>query len=559
MYTIDIETTGLNRFKDEITLIGVQREDKAKRIYEPRQHRLFVEDALRWKSEGERFLWQNGKFDTLWLQHKFGIRLPISEDTLLMGTAYDLAAEHSLKKMAQNYLGVPDWDISKKDKTSLSKSLKPYLKKDLQYTRELYDFFDKEMTDKERKVYRHLLLPAYRAYRNVEHKGIYIDRKALEEVAKRYEAEAARLLAQLKAAYDINWSSAAQVSKVLFEELGLPILERTPKGAPSCGAPVLKRLAKMENINDNNICALLVEYKEYFGAISKFFGSWREASSYDGRIHPSFNLTNVVTGRTSCSEPNLQQVPRRKELRTLYTAAPGRTLIEADYSQLELRVAADYAQEHNMIKIYREGGDIHTETARAVMGKTEVVKEERTKAKAVNFGFLYGMAWKKFKLYALNSYGTTVTESEAKHFREIYFMKYPRLLTWHKEQEELCRMQGGVYNRFGRFRALPDIYHSDKWKQLSAARRAINTPVQGTGSDLLLLSISELTKPLREHNAYIVCSVHDSILVDCPDKYVEPVCALIKRVMENPAGLKKFGVSFSVPIVADIAIGPWGS
>lgn len=562
MLTIDIESTGLDRFADNITLIGVQREDGKQRIYQA-PFTDFVRDAQIWKSQKERFLWQNGKFDTLFIKQKLGIKLPISEDTLLLGTAYDLAAEHGLKKMAKNYLGVEDWDIGSKKKKTLSPELFSYLKKDLKYTRALYDFFMDSVTPEQLKIYRKLLRPAYRAYRNSEDKGIYIDREKLAEVTVKYKQEAARLHKELLHLYNINWNSSAQVSKVLFEQppygFGLPILKKTKKGVPSTEAAILRRLA-VGDTKGSKVCATLLEYKEYFGGISKFLDSWKISSSYDGRIHPSFNLTNVVTGRTSCSNPNLQQVPRKKELRNLYTAQKGRTLIEADYSQLELRIAADYANEKEMIRIYNAAdGDLHTETGRALTGRKDITKEERSRAKPVNFGFLYGMQAKKFSDYALNSYGVVVTDSEAKRFRELYFSKYPRLLIWHKEQEELCKQLGGVYNRFGRFRALPDIYSEDRMLRSSAARKAINTPVQGTGSELILLSVTELEKPLREFNAFSVGSIHDSILVDAPEKYAKEVAALMVEIMENPKGLITFGVSFKVPIVAEVKIGAWGS
>jgi len=559
MMTIDIESTGLNRFKDEIILIGVEREDKKQKIYTPDKFYQFVGEAKEWKASGEHFNWQNGKFDTLFIDHKLKVRLPINDDTLLLGTAYALADEHNLKKMAMNYLGVPNWEIgTAKKKNPNSPELIPYLRKDLRYTRELRDYFYDEMTPEQMKIYRELLRPAYRAYRTIESHGIFLDQNGLDAVAARYKIEAERLLKRLKAEYDINWNAPGQVADILYNKLGLPVLKRTEKGAPSATAPILRRFATSENIG-SSLCALLLEYKDYYGAISKFFGAWKDYSKTDGRIHPHFNLTNVVTGRTSCSDPNLQQVPRRKELRTLFVAPKGRVLIEADYSQLELRIAADYANERTMIKIYNStDGDIHMETGRIITGRKEITKEERSRAKPVNFGFLYGMGYKGFVDYALNSYGVKVTESEAKKFRELYFLKYPRLLKWHEEQEELCKQQGGVYTRFGRFRALPDIYSKDHKLQSGAKRRAINTPVQSTGSDLILLSVTELEKPLKELDAFVVVTVHDSILVEAPEKNVEAVVRLIKAVMENPKGLQTFGVTFRVPIIADIKVGPWG-
>ena len=270
-------------------------------------------------------------------------------------------------------------------------------------------------------------------------------------------------------------------------------------------------------------------------------------------------MTNVRTGRTSCSDPNLQQVPRNKELRTLFTAPNGRVLIEADYSQLELRIAADYACEKHMIKIYRNGGDIHTETAMTLNGGKEPSYEDRTKAKPVNFGFLYGMFAKGFVDYAFDNYGQIFTQQEAERYRDLFFAKYSGLPEWHREMEYLCELQGGVANRFGRFRALPDIYKQNKWERGSAVRKAINTPVQSTGSDLLISSCVEIDAKLgKQMDLKIVGTVHDSILVDVPEDCAYQAAKEMQKIMEHPEIMDIFDVSFKVPLVADVAIGAWG-
>ncbi|MEG0729672.1 MAG: DNA polymerase A family protein, partial [Anaerovoracaceae bacterium] len=289
-----------------------------------------------------------------------------------------------------------------------------------------------------------------------------------------------------------------------------------------------------------------------------FLNRWGDDAAFDGRIHPSFGLTNVVTGRTSCSEPNLQQVPRTQDIRGLFTGAPGMILFEADYSQLELRIAAHYANERTMLEIYRKSGDIHTETARIFTGGNDPTKEERGKAKAVNFGFLYGMQYPKFVKYAFDSYGVVFTMQEAKNYRDLFFAKYSRLLPWHKEMEELCELQGGVANLFGRFRRLPDIYSSNKWERASAARKAINTPVQGTGSDLLISAATQINKELKGI-AIIGATVHDSIVGECRVEDKDEVDEAIRKIMRHPKVLDDFGVTLNVPIDVDIGWGPWGT
>lgn len=561
--TIDIETTGLNRYKDEITWIGIGLakdidSDLSKTlIYDaanPKDMRKFRKVVDHLKEDRVKVIFQNGKFDTLFVEHHLGIKLPISEDVMLMATAYDLAAEHGLKKMAKTYLGVEDWDIKKKDKTSRKAEIvMPYLTLDVKYTWELFKFFHRNMDGKQWKLYTKLLRPAYRTYRDIERNGLYLDLDELVTVREKYLNREKKMLAGLNKRHDINWNSSAQVAKVLFEIEGMPVLSKTAKGAPSTAADVLGKLASQ----GYEIPKLMLEYKEVATRNKMFLSRW-EDDCYESRIHPNFNLTNVVSGRTSCNSPNLQQVPRTKDIRGLFKGAPGMILFEADYSQLELRIAAHYSGDKTMLRIYNEGGDIHTETARLFTNGREPTKEERGKAKAVNFGFLYGMQARKFVEYALNSYGQTFTLQEATHVRELFFAKYSRLLPWHHEQEVLCEMQGGVSNLFGRFRKLPDIHSSNKWERAGAARRAINTPVQGSGSDLLISAVTQINKELKGV-AWIGATVHDSIIGECRVEDREMVDATIRRIMAHPPVLDNFGVTLRVPLDVDIGWGPWGT
>ena len=389
--TIDIETTGLNRYKDKVTWIGV---GLAKDIESPLSKTLIYKgddqvsidkflvllDKIR--QHRVKTVFQNGKFDTLFLEHHYGTKIPINEDVMLLGTAFDLVAEHGLKKMAQAYLGVPDWDITKKEKLSGSEqTVVPYLKLDVKYTWELFQYFNENMTEQQMKIYTKLLRPAYRTYRDIERNGLYLDLEAMKDVKKKYAKEEATLLKQLKSHYDINWNSSAQVADAFFKKEGMPVIAKTGKGAASTSAEVLRELS----MKGYELPKLLLQYKDASTRNKMFLNRW-EDDCYESRIHPSFNLTNVVSGRTSCNNPNLQQVPRTKDIRGLFSGAPGMILFEADYSQLELRIAAHYANDKTMLRIYHQNGDIHTETAKLFTNGREPTKEERGKAKAVNFG-----------------------------------------------------------------------------------------------------------------------------------------------------------------------------
>ena len=566
---LDIESTGVNRYKDDINYIGIGLvkdldSDMDKRIicnmYQDKDLDKFKRIARKLKEQKVILIWQNGKFDTLFIQLKYGILLPIHHDIMVMGTAYDLAAPHGLKEMSKSWLGLPDWDIPLKEKKKPNSLIvEKYLVKDLENPWKLFQFFNQKLTPQQWKAYKHLLRPAFLMYRRAERTGIYLNKPELSKVRKTYRKQQEDKLAVLNKQYNINWNSPKQVSDVLFNKEHMPVIKLSQKtGEPSSDAKVLKRLKS----KGFTLAEQLLDYKFYYGANSKFLNRWEDDAFYDGRIHPNFNLTNVVTGRTSCSDPNLQQVPRNKELRTLFTAPPGRVLLEADYSQIELRIAADYANEPTMLKIYKEGGDIHTETAMSLTGlSAEQVKgEPRSRAKPVNFGFLYGMSAKGFVSYAFDNYDTVFSKLEADRYRQLFFIKYPGLLKWHKEMEIICEAQGGVENRFGRFRKLPDIYSSDNYIRSKAVRRAINSPVQGTASDLLLLAAVEIDKTLRKPlDLSIVGTVHDSILMDVPEKKVDEAVKEVKSIMAHPQALDVFGVSFKVPIEADVGIGAWGS
>lgn len=568
--TIDIETTGLNRFHDEITWIGIGlAEEIGEPLYKnytydmskPSRVKKCLEMFDKLRERKIKIVWQGGKFDTLFIEEHLSVRLPISEDVLLLGTAYDLAANHKLKDkgrgMAERYLGVSDWDIPKKEKLSGDEdSVEPYLRKDVKYTWELFCFFMEHCTQLQLKQYKELLRPVYRTYREVERNGAYIKLDKLKEVQKKYADIEAEKLAELNAYYKINWNSSAQVAQVLFEEEGLPVLKKSPKtGKPSADASVLNRLAA----KGHELPQLIIEYKEANTLNKMFLNRWDNDLGSDKRIHPSFGMTNVRTGRTSCSNPNLQQVPRNRDVRGLYTAPKGKLFFEADYSQLELRIAADYANDPTMLDIYKNNGDIHTTTAKLMTNGRQPTKEERNKAKAVNFGFLYGMSARTFVTYAYDSYKQVFTQAEANAFREAFFAKYSRLLEWHKEMELLCEAEGGVANRFGRFRKLPDIYSQNRFERGRAARCAINTPVQGTGSDILISAMTEIHQKYKSEGVKIIGTVHDSILGEFNEEDKDWIVPEIARIMAHPKIMDKFGVELKVPLEVDVGVGPWGT
>lgn len=304
--TIDIETTGLNRFKDKVTWIGIgisKGDDFVKEYYldmrEDKDLDRFKSICNKLKERKVKTVFQNGKFDTLFIAEQYDITLPIHEDVMLMATAYDLAAEHGLKDMAQRYLGVPDWDISKKEKLSGNDSIIPYLKCDVRYTWELFKYFQSEMTPQQVKIYKKILKPAYLMYRDTEKNGIYLSVDNLRQVREDYKQREKEKLDWLNSKYKINWNSSAQIADVLFSEdkENCPVLKKSAKtNKPSANAEVLNRLAA----KGYEIPKVLLEYKAVNTLNKMFLNRWENDLGSDKRLHPSFNLTNVVTGRTSC-------------------------------------------------------------------------------------------------------------------------------------------------------------------------------------------------------------------------------------------------------------------
>lgn len=264
----------------------------------------------------------------------------------------------------------------------------------------------------------------------------------------------------------------------------------------------------------------------------------------DGRIPTSFKLTGTVTGRLSSSSPsdetpgiNTQQIPRDRATRNLFGEAKGSGLawIEADFSQLELRVAARMANDKTMIGLFETGEDIHTYIAGRLLPGQEITKQHRTLAKGVNFGFLYGMQAKHFAEYLYENYGVTITQQEAYLFREEFFRTFNGLEPWYRKQRAFALEHGGVPNAFGRFRHLPRVYHNDFWIRESAFRQAINSPVQGTGSDFMLISLAQLARDteLQRLGAKLITTVHDSVCLVAPYKTAKRVGRIVKRTMEQ--------------------------
>lgn len=380
----------------------------------------------------------------------------------------------------------------------------------------------------------------------------------------------------------VNFNASNFAKWMLFDWLDLPVLERgKPKpdgsqGDPSMAEDILKHLQKD---HPHPVLDGMLDRVTKQKHLSSFFNPYNELYDENHRIHTNFKLAGTVTGRLSSGKAdadkisgtrgklrgvNLQQVPRDPFIRGLFGAPPGWTFVEADFSQIELRLAAFLADETTMKHIYATGGDIHSTTASRVSGIpiAQLTKEQRKSGKPINFGFLYGMSWRKFIETAFNNYNILFSETEAQGARITYFELYPKLLPWHAKQRRLVNKYGRVVSPLGRIRHLPDIYSPDPGVRAEAERQAINSPVQGFGSDLAVIAMIHINQKLRdlgwENYAHCLGLVHDAINFEIRNDYVSRIAPIIKETMEDMDHLyKQFGTVVDIPIVADVALGAW--
>lgn len=292
---------------------------------------------------------------------------------------------------------------------------------------------------------------------------------------------------------------------------------------------------------------------------------------YNGYIRPSYLLHATVTGRSASRDPNGQNFPKRGEFakayRAIFEAPPGWTLLEADYSQLELRIAGIFSKEPTFLRIYQEGGDIHCMTAAVVMGITldqfmalkksdpELFALQRYRAKAVNFGFIYGMGWRKFMVYAKTDYGIDYTEKEAENIRKAYFGKYRAIHSWHEAVKDFVRKHKYVRCIDGRVRHLPAVVVDDDGVASSAERQAVNSPVQGSGSDFGLIALARINAELPRDLVRVIGFIHDAIVCIAREGREMEAARAVKHYMETNPLKEWFGFDPPIPIIADVSIG----
>lgn len=511
----------------------------------------------------------NAKFDDRWLNH-FGVPVHADFDTMIAAHLLEENRLKGLKPLSQILLGVDPWSIDVSDGQAMTHDLVKlarYNAKDTDHTLRLYYIFRTELEKPDNvrllRLFVKLMMPASRALTDIERHGLWVDDKRLQQRRIRVGKKLTKLNQKLidLVGHDANWNSPQQLAKILFDELQLPVIEETKKGARSTKESVLLRLAAQ----GYEVPTLIIEWRKWAKYQSTYLERWEEVKDERGRIHPNYKLTGTVTGRLSSGKEegsrgpglNVQQVPRDPLIRSILGAPPGWRFVEADFSQIELRIAAHYSGDPTLTRLFQLGEDPHMMMATKMTNKPagQVTSEERKKAKSVNFGFLFGMGAPKFVSYAFDNYGVVVSEEEANVVRDTFFHSYPRLRPWHERQRRLVKGYKRVNSLIGRTRHLPDIDSHDEKVRGEAMRQAINSPVQSLASDMMLMALVILHRNMDPQEAAIVGTVHDSILFEIREDKVDHWTKIITETMENLPLKQKFGVTLDVPIAVDLKIG----
>ena len=581
--SIDIETEGL-RIDTQINFVGLYTiNSSGKELFKcfkfPEESQTCAEFLKKLQSKGAKFVMHHGKFDSGRLKYSYGIDIPIDHDTLYLAylscTVDELKYKGmkkadniqrqkylSLKAIAQRVLGVADWDIDKKTKTSTNREdVEPYLFLDCKYTYQLYQYYKKHLPKSKIKSYK-LMIRAANAYRDIEINGLPINYNKLDETREYYYNKLQEVLEKLKQYGDINFNSSKQLQELLYSNLKLPIKSYTKAGSPATGVEALTEL-----LGEHPIIDLLLEQRKYKKAY-EFCESWKnEAIQHkDGYwyLHSTFNLHGTVTGRTSSDNVNLQQIPREKTLKSLFQSCdPEWELVCEDFSQLELRMAGIVANVKAIKDSYRNGEDLHLKMASIVTGKplNEITKAERTQAKAANFGFLYSMQAQSFVEYAKLSYGVIVTPEEAENIRYHFFELYPELNDYYDETHGSLLGDYKITSIMGReYEVNPEVF-ADRMKRQEILRACLNFPVQSAGSDYVLSGLIMVAEdPTLKDKIRIGATVHDSIIFMVKkDKDMINNIKKVKSIMEhNSLADSYISVKPDFPIVVDVEIGPLG-
>ncbi|NNK91264.1 MAG: DNA polymerase I, partial [Acidimicrobiia bacterium] len=393
------------------------------------------------------------------------------------------------------------------------------------------------------KLFEEIELPLVRILAHMEHAGIGVDTEYLVTFGDQLRERLAVLEKQIHehAGGPFNVNSTLQLREVLFETLGLPVIKKTPKGAPSTDAAVLQKL-------DHPIVSDLLSYRELEKLRSTYVDALLPLVDDDGRVRGRFNQMAAATGRLSAEQPNLQNIPVRSEegraIRHAFVAGKGMAFVVADYSQIELRILAHISQDPALLEAFRNGEDIHQATASRVFSVPldDVTPEQRRRAKVINFGLLYGM-----EAYGL-AQRLEIDREEAAEHMDAYFSQFPEVRAFMQGIVDDAKQTGYTVTLLGRRRYLPELTSSNFRDRQMGERMALNAPIQGSAADIIKKAMIDLFQRLGELEAEMLVQIHDELLIEAPTHRVDDVIALTKQTMEAV-------VELDVPLEVSVASG----
>ena len=504
---------------------------------------------------------QNIKFDWHILK-RYGAEIKgIADDTMLASYIFDPTGNrHNMDALAELYLGfktTPFEAIAGKGKSQKTfdeidiETASFYAAEDADITLQLQRSIVPRLKSEasQYKVYDEIEVPLVSVLAKMEHEGILVDADHLNALSVEFGENLAELErdAYALAGEEFNMSSPSQVGTILFEKLELPVIKKTPKGAPSTAEDVLVKLAE-----DYPLPKIIMEYREFSKLRSTYTDSLvAEINPDTKRVHTSFNQAQTSTGRLSSSNPNLQNIPIRtkegRRIREAFIAKEGSILLAADYSQVELRLMAHFSQDETMLKAFQEGKDIHAATASEVFGipLEKITSEERRAAKAINFGLIYGMG----------AFGLAkqlgISRGQAQEYISLYFSRYTGVLNYMDQSKEKAKDLGYVETLLGRRLYLPGIHSSNAIARSGAERVAINAPLQGTAADIIKLAMLKVDKLLAERSeieAKMLLQVHDELILESSLASEKAASALLVEAMTDV-------IKLDVPLIVEVGRG----
>ncbi|MFV9930874.1 MAG: DNA polymerase I [Francisella endosymbiont of Hyalomma asiaticum] len=569
-FAFDTETDSLNTY--EANLVGLSfcvKEGRA--FYIPLQHRYlgvpqqleigFVLDKLKpiFVDSKKAKVAHNFKFDEKVLA-KYAVEINGQvDDTMIMAYVLKSSGKHDMDSLSKEHLGIEPIAYTAiagdgKQQQTLDQIdieiVAKYAAEDADITFRLFNHFKALLKQNEvlYKLYCETEMPLTIILNQMEKIGVKIDAAKLTQQStslatsiKELENKCYNLAGQ-----KFNLSSPVQLREILFEKLGLPPVKKTAKGQVSTSEEVLVQLAE-----DYEIAALIMKYRHLSKLKNTYTDKLPKMLDANGRVHTSYNQTGTVTGRLSSSDPNLQNIPIKspegRKIREAFIAEDGYCIVAADYSQIELRIMAHLSKDKNLLKAFNQGLDIHSATAAEVLGigLDKVSSEQRRRAKAINFGLIYGMS-----AFGLAKH-LEISRAEAQKYIDIYFNRYPSVKEYMATAKEFAKQNGYVETILGRRLYLPEINSKNIMQRNATERAAINAPMQGTAADIIKKAMIDVnTMILQEYNSEVkmVIQVHDELVFEVKKTKLEEIAEKIKAIM-------KAVVKLNVPLEVNVDVG----